>query len=66
MAPTVSCYPPDGADIEYLAVKEDTAYGDFAATCRFKYRDYCSAARLMFRFQDMDRFYALDIPGGNQ
>ena len=54
--------PPDGTDIEYLAVKDDVAYADFSASFRFKFRTSFGAARFMFRVQDSRRFYALDVP----
>ena len=54
--------PPDGNDVEYLAVRSDEAYGDFTARFRFKFRWAFGAARLMFRVQDSRRFYALDVP----
>lgn len=58
--------PPDGSDVEYMAVKEDTAYGDFDATCRVKLRNTGGGARLLFRVQDAGRYYALDIPVNGQ
>ncbi len=54
--------PPDGYDVEYLAVRSDEAYGDFTARFRFKFRWTFGAARFMFRVQDSRRFYALDVP----
>ena len=54
--------PPDGEKVEYLAVKDDVAYGDFTARFRFKFRSDGGGARLLFRLQDSRRFYALDIP----
>ncbi|MDP6107561.1 MAG: exo-alpha-sialidase [Candidatus Brocadiia bacterium] len=54
--------PPDGNDVEYLAVRSDEAYGDFTARFRFKFRWGFGAARLLFRVQDSCRFYALDVP----
>jgi hypothetical protein len=54
--------PPDGHDIEYLAVRSDEAYADFSARFRFKFRWGYGAARLLFRVQDSRRFYALDVP----
>ncbi|MDP6107632.1 MAG: exo-alpha-sialidase [Candidatus Brocadiia bacterium] len=55
--------PPDGTDVEYLAVKSDEAYGDFTARFRFKFRRWSlGGARFLFRVQDSRRFYALDVP----
>ena len=54
--------PPPGADVEYLAVKHDEEYADFAAEFRFKFCTAYGAARFLFRVQDSRRFYALDIP----
>ena len=54
--------PPDGFDVEYMAVRSDEAYADFSATFRFKFRWGFGGARLLFRVQDSRRFYALDIP----
>lgn len=59
--------PPDGFDLEYLAVRSDQSYADFTARYRFKFRYFCGgAARLLFRLQDSRRFYALDIPLAGQ
>jgi len=57
--------PPDGTEVEYLAIREDEAYGDFAASFRFQLRSI-TPVRLLFRLQDSRRFYALDIPFGGQ
>ena len=54
--------PPDGADVEYLAVKHDEECADFAAEFRFKFCSIYGGARFLFRVQDSRRFYALDIP----
>ena len=54
--------PPDGTDVEYLAVKHDEAYGDFTADFRFRFRCVGGGTRFMFRIQDSRRFYALDVP----
>lgn len=58
--------PPDGADIEYLAVKHDQVFGDFSARFRFKLRSPSGGARLLFRLQDSMRYYGLDIPSCGQ
>lgn len=57
--------PPDGTRVEYLAVREEEAYGDFSASFRFKLRNI-TPVRFLFRVQDSRRFYALDIPFGGQ
>ncbi len=55
--------PPDGYDVEYLAVRSDEAYADFSARFRFKFRPWgLGGVRLLFRVQDSRRFYALDVP----
>jgi len=57
--------PPDGTDVEYMAVKEGVCYGDFTATFRYRLRTMTSV-RFLFRLQDSRRFYALDIPCNGQ
>ena len=57
--------PPDGTRVEYLAVREEEAYGDFTASFRFRLR-HITPVRFLFRLQDSRRFYALDIPFGGQ
>jgi hypothetical protein len=58
--------PPDGTDVEYMAVRNDDVYGDFEIRTRFKFRSVGGAARFLFRLQDSRRFYALDIPINGQ
>ena len=58
--------PPDGADVQYLAVANDQEYSDFTATFRFKVRNGFSGTRLLFRLQDSMRYYAFEIPYGGQ
>jgi len=58
--------PPDGTDVEYLAVRHDKSYSDFSATFRFKFRGFGGGARLMFRIQGSGRYYALDFPINGQ
>ena len=58
--------PPDGADVQYMAVAHRQAYSDFEATFRFKMRDPWDGARLLFRLQDGGRYYAFEIPYGGQ
>ncbi|MDP6449388.1 MAG: exo-alpha-sialidase [Lentisphaeria bacterium] len=58
--------PPDGFDLEYIAVRNDAVYADFSASFRFKFRAAGGCARLLFRMQDTRRFYALDIPINGQ
>ena len=57
--------PPDGTRVEYLAVRQQEAYGDFEARFRFRLR-HITPVRFLFRLQDSRRFYALDIPFGGQ
>ena len=57
--------PPDGTRVEYLAVREEEAFGDFTASFRFRLRNI-TPVRFLFRLQDSRRFYALDIPFGGQ
>ena len=64
--PAGELIPPDGSDIEYIAVKHAATYGDFSATFRFKFRYASGGARFLFRVQDRRRFYALDVPVGGQ
>ena len=64
--PDAGLLPPDGFDIEYVAVNEAAVYGDFAARFRFKFRCVGGSARFLFRVQDARRFYALDIPVNGQ
>lgn len=54
--------PPDGTEVEYLAVRHDEEYGDFSAQFRFKFRSVIGVARFLFRVQDSGRYYALDVP----
>lgn len=54
--------PPDGGGREYAAVLRGAEYTDLSATCRFRFRAHFGAARLLFRFQDLRTYYALDIP----
>ena len=58
--------PPDGNGIECMAVKHSETYGDFSATFRFKFRYSSGGARFLFRVQDSQRYYALEIPVGGQ
>ncbi len=58
--------PPDGADVQYVAVIHDRTYSDFTATFRIKVRNGFSGTRLLFRLQDSARYYAFDIPFGGQ
>ena len=58
--------PADDGRVEYIAVVDDAAYGDFTARYRFKYRNFGGGARLLFRVQDARRFYALDVPANGQ
>jgi len=60
--PNGEMIPPDGAKVEYLAVRRDASYGNFSARFRFKFRVGGGGARFLFRLQDSRRFYALDIP----
>jgi len=60
--PNGELQPPDGTDVEYLAVKDDQEYADFSAQFRFKFRSVIGVARFLFRMQDSRRFYALDVP----
>ena len=57
--------PPDGNEVEYLAIREEEALADFSARFRFKLR-HITPVRFLFRVQDSRRFYALDIPFGGQ
>ncbi|HIM55391.1 MAG TPA: hypothetical protein EYM39_01690, partial [Candidatus Latescibacteria bacterium] len=57
--------PPDGAEVEYLAVREREACADFEVRFRFRLRNI-TPVRFLFRLQDSRRFYALDIPFGGQ
>ncbi len=57
--------PPDGAAVEYVAVRDDAIYGDFEAAFRFRLRA-SNPVRFLFRLQDSRRFYAFDIPFGGQ
>ncbi len=57
--------PPDGTQVEYLAVREHEVYGDCTASFRFRLRNI-TPVRFLFRLQDSRRFYALDIPFGGQ
>jgi hypothetical protein len=54
--------PPDGSKVEYLAVREGVIYAEFTAAYRFKFRNSGGGARLLFRLQDTERYYALDVP----
>jgi len=58
--------PPDGADVQYVAVAHDQAYSDFTTTARVKVRNGFSGTRLLFRLQDGTRYYAFEIPFGGQ
>ncbi|MBI4553204.1 MAG: exo-alpha-sialidase [Candidatus Latescibacteria bacterium] len=58
--------PPDGGGKEYIAVAHGQEYADLTATFRFKFRSGFAGVRLLFRLQDMMRYYALDIPWGGQ
>lgn len=57
--------PPDGTKVEYLAIREKEAFGDFSASFRFRLR-HITPVRFLFRLQDSRRFYALDVPFGGQ
>ena len=57
--------PPDGSEVEYLAIREQEAFADFEASFRFRLR-HITSVRFLFRVQDSRRFYALDIPFGGQ
>ncbi len=57
--------PPEGTDVEYLAVKADAAYADLTATFRYKLRTI-TGIRCVFRVQDSRHYYALDIPANGQ
>ncbi len=46
----------------FLAVRHDRWYGNFSATFRFQSRSGHGGVRLLFRLQDLGRYYALDIP----
>ncbi len=54
--------PPTTGTGAYLAVVDGVAYGDFAASCRFRFHTSHGGVRLVFRLQDATRYYALDIP----
>jgi hypothetical protein len=54
--------PPDGGGREYAAVLRDREYTDLSASFRFVFRAHFGAARLLFRFQDLRHYCALDIP----
>ncbi len=58
--------PPDGTDVQYMAVAHDEEYSDFTATFRVKIRSGFSGTRLLFRLQDSTRYYAFEIPFGGQ
>ena len=64
--PECELVPPDGSDVEYMAVRNNEVYGDFTAQMRFKFRSVGGSARFLFRVQDSRRFYALDIPVNGQ
>jgi len=58
--------PPDGTEVQYVAVPHDQEYSDFTATFRVKMRSGYNSARLLFRLQDSMRYYAFEIPYGGQ
>ena len=58
--------PPDGADVQYMAVAHDPEYADFTATFRLRMRTNRGAARLLFGVKDSTRYHALAIPYGGQ
>lgn len=58
--------PPDGGGKEYVAVPQAQEYADVDLHCRFQFRGCYGGVRLLFRLQDLDRYYALDIPWGGQ
>lgn len=58
--------PPDGGGKEYVAVCRDRVYTDLTARFRFLFRGWYGGVRLLFRLQDLGRYYALDIPWGGQ
>ena len=58
--------PPDGADVQYMAVAHEGEYSDFTATFRFRMRAGYGVARLLFAVQDSTRYYALEVPFGGQ
>jgi hypothetical protein len=58
--------PPDGGGKEYVAVPHEREFTDFSARFRFKFRAWYGGVRLLFRLQDLGRYYALDIPWGGQ
>jgi hypothetical protein len=60
--PDGALVPPDGGGKEYTAVLKEREYSDFEARFRFKFRHPHGGARLLFRLQDMQHSYALDIP----
>jgi hypothetical protein len=60
--PEGALFPPDGGGKEYLAVINKRAYSDFEARFRFKFRHPHGGARFLFRLQDAQHYYALDIP----
>ncbi|MCC7264664.1 MAG: exo-alpha-sialidase [Candidatus Latescibacteria bacterium] len=54
--------PPEGGGKEYAAVLRTGEYTDLSATFRFKFRAHFGGVRLLFRLQDLQHYYALDIP----
>ena len=54
--------PPDGGGGEYAALIRDREYTDLSVTFRFKFRAHFGGVRLLFRFRDLQHYYALDIP----
>ncbi|MFA6110010.1 MAG: sialidase family protein, partial [Candidatus Latescibacterota bacterium] len=58
--------PPDGGGKEYVAVCRDRVFTDLTARFRFLFRGWYGGVRLLFRLQDMGRYYALDVPWGGQ
>ncbi len=58
--------PPDGADVQYMAVAHEREYADFTARFRFRLRLGFNVARMLFAVQDSMSYYALEIPFGGQ
>lgn len=61
-APDSQLVPPDGPDVERIAVMREPTAGDFTARFRFRLRTAAGSARFLFRVQGPRSFYALDIP----
>jgi hypothetical protein len=60
--PEGALVPPDGGGKEYVAVLKGREYSDFEARFRVKFRYPHGGARFLFRLQDAQHYYALDIP----